>query len=206
MTQNVTDQTAGATPDGPDSAAERPAAPEGSVYLSDVLARIRQHATDNSWCGTAEAVTLQVLNDGLSFKPRRRENTGCADRSCPVCYPGGVTDTNTDAADERFTATDGTDPFVTKARLKMAIRKAVDLGYNWEEPMRLYRELVDIYQLDAVELPVTTHTVTFTVTDEQLRGRPADQSGVAFALESGTVAGFTVSSESAGQATATLMP
>ncbi|MBO3736649.1 hypothetical protein [Actinoplanes flavus] len=206
MTQNVTDQITSATPDDPSSAAERPTAPEGSVYLSDVLARIRQHATDNSWCGTAESVTLQVLNDGLSFKPRRRENTGCANRTCTVCYPGGVAETNIDAADERFTAADGTDPFVTKARLKMAIRKAVDLGYNEAEYRRLYRELIDIYQLDAVELPVTTHTVTFTVTDEQLHGRPADQSGIASALESGTVAGFTVSSESAEKATATLMP
>ncbi|MBG0568788.1 hypothetical protein [Actinoplanes aureus] len=207
MTENVTDQITCATPDDQDSAgAERPAAPAGSVYLSDVLARVRQHANDNNWCGTAESVTTQALNEGLSFKLLRRESQGCGDLSCRLCYPGGVAEANVDAADDRFTAVDGTDPFVTKARLKMAIRKAVDLGYNWDEPLRLYRELVDTYQLDAVPLPVLTYTVTFTVTDAQLHGRPADQSGVASALESGTVAGFTVSAESAEEATATLMP
>ncbi|WP_436528281.1 hypothetical protein [Actinoplanes sp. HUAS TT8] len=193
MTDNVTDEITSATADSQDPAAERPAAaPEGSVYLSDVLARIRQHAIDNSWCGTAESVTLQVLNEGLSFKRLARDSNG-------------VAETNADTADERFTAVDGTDPFVTKTRLKMAIRKAVELGYDWDEPMRLYRELVDTYQLDVVELPVITYTVTVTVTDEQLRGRRVDQYSVASALQYETVAGFTVEAETADQATATLL-
>ena len=42
MTDNVIAQITSTTPDDQDSAiAERPVAPEGSVYLSDVLARIR---------------------------------------------------------------------------------------------------------------------------------------------------------------------
>jgi hypothetical protein len=197
MTDNVTAQSTSATPDGPDSAVERPAAPEGSVYLSDVLARIRQHANDNHWCGTAESITMQVLNEGLSFKPVRRE--GCADLSCPTCYgDAGV-------ADERFTAADSTDPFVTKARLKTAIRKAINLGYDDEEYRRLYRELVDVYELDEVPLPVRTYTVTFTITEEQLRGRAADQTGMGYALRNATLADFAVSAASAEETTATLM-
>jgi hypothetical protein len=66
MTDNVIDQTTSATPADQTSAGDgRPAAPEGSVYLSDVLASIRRHANDNGWCSTAEDVTAQVLNDGL---------------------------------------------------------------------------------------------------------------------------------------------
>ena len=85
MTENITDQTTPATPADQTSAGdERPAAPEGSVYLSDVLARIRRHASDNGWCETAESVTKQTLYDGLSFKPVHSPN-GCATLSCPVC-------------------------------------------------------------------------------------------------------------------------
>ncbi|WIN00009.1 hypothetical protein ACTOB_003684 [Actinoplanes oblitus] len=199
MTENVTDQITSATPDDQDSAVGRPAAPEGSVYLSDVLARVRQHANDNSWCGTAESVTLQALNEGLSFKPVR---SGRCSQSCRICNG----DAAADVADERFTAADSTDPFITKARLKTAIRKAIDLGYDAEEYRSLYRELVDAYELDEVPLPVRTYTVTFTVTDEQLRGRAADQAGMAYVLRNATVAGFAVSVASAEEATATLMP
>ncbi|MFC7530198.1 hypothetical protein [Actinoplanes sp. GCM10030250] len=202
MTDNVTDQITSATPDDQDSAGTgRPAAPQGSVYLSDVLARIRQHATDNNWCGTAESITKQALNEGLSFKPLRRGSEGCGNLSCRICYD----DAAADVADERFTVADSTDPFVTKARLKTAIRKAIDLGYGDEEYCRLYRELVDAYQLDEVPLPVRTYTVAFTVTDEQLGGRPADQAGMAYVLNYSTVADFAVSTESAEETTATLM-
>ncbi|WP_125810689.1 hypothetical protein [Actinoplanes sp. ATCC 53533] len=207
MTENVIDQTIAAAPAGQDSAgAERPAAPEGSVYLSDVLALVRKHANDNGWCRTAESVTTQALNEGLSFKPLRRvPGQGCGDPSCRMCYGDRAATTDTDLADERFTAADGTDPFITKARLKTAIRKAIDLSYDWDGPLRLYHELIDTYQLDEVPLPVRTYTVTFTVTDEQLHGRAADQAGAAYALEYATVADFTVSVESTTEkATATL--
>jgi hypothetical protein len=208
MTENVIDQTTAAAPADQDSAeAERPAAPEGSVYLSDVLALVRKHANSNSWCSTAESVTMQTLNEGLSFKPLRRARSGgCGDLSCRMCYGDAAASANADLSDERFTVADATDPFITKARLKTAIRKAIDLSYDWEEPRRLYRELVDTYELDEVPLPVRTYTVTFTVTDEQLHGRAADQAGAAYALNYATVADFTVSVESLEEATATLKP
>ncbi|BEL12868.1 hypothetical protein Q0Z83_110590 [Actinoplanes sichuanensis] len=200
MTDNVIAQITSATADAQDSTgAERPAAPEGSVYLSDVLARIRQHAADNHWCSTAESITLQALNDGLSFKPLRRVNQGCSDPSCQTC------DAVADLADERFTPADSTDPFITKARLKTAIRKAINLGYDYDEYCALYREFVEAYDLDAVPLPVRTYTVTFTVTEEQLRGRAADEAGMAYVLRNARAADFAVSVESTEEATATLM-
>jgi len=205
MTESVIDQTTTAPADQDSAGAERPAAPEGSVYLSDVLALVRKHAISNGWCSTAESVTTQALNEGLSFKPVRREPCwGCGDSSCRTCYGDVAASANADLVDERFTAAEGTDPFITKARLKTAIRKAFDLDYDWDEPRRLYQELVDTYELDEVPLPVLTYTVTFTVTDEQLHGRPADEAGMAYALESGTAADFTVSVESTEEATATL--
>jgi hypothetical protein len=130
MTDSVTEQITSATPDNQDSTGTgRPDAPEGSIYLSDVLARIRQHANTNRWCYTAESVTLKALNEGLAFKPLRRvRGDACGDLSCTTCY----SDTGSDVAEERFTAADSTDPFLTKARLKTAIRKAIDLGYDDE--------------------------------------------------------------------------
>ena len=201
MTENVIDQTTPATPAEQPSAGDgRPAAPQGSVYLSDVLASIRRHASDNSWCSTAEDVTMRALNDGLSFKPvRPTSDGGCSDPSCEICRPQ-------DAVPERFTAATGVDPLITKTRLKKAIRKAYNLGYDWDEPRRLYRELVDTYELDEVPLPVTTYTVTFTVTDEQLKGQTADEDAIADALRAGVTAGFTVTTESTERATPTLRP
>ncbi|WP_157410736.1 hypothetical protein [Actinoplanes rectilineatus] len=199
MTENVIDQTTSATPAEQTSAGDgRPAAPEGSVYLSDVLASIRRHASNHGWCSTAENVTMQALNDGLSFKPvRSTSDDGCNDPSCELCSPP-------DAVDERFTPAEGVDPLVTKARLKKAIRKACELGYDWEEYRRLYRELIDTYALDQVLLPFTTYTVTLTVTDEQLNGQTADEDAVADALRAGATAGFTVTTESTERATRTL--
>ena len=206
MTENITDQTTPVTPAEQTSTIDqRPAAPQGSVYLSDVLARIRRHAADNGWCETAESVTTQALNDGLSFKPVHSPN-GCANLSCPVCYRKDATATNPEPAVERFTAAEGIDPFVTKTRLKNAIRQANDLGYDWDETHRLYRELIDTYQLDEVPLPVLKYTVTFTVTDEQLGERTADEDGMAYALSAGITAGFTITTESTEQATPTLQP
>ncbi|MFF5085357.1 hypothetical protein ACFY36_50660 [Actinoplanes sp. NPDC000266] len=199
MTDNATAQITDTAAGGQDYAdAERPAAPVGSVYLSDVLARVRRHALTNSWCGTAENATMQALNEELSFKPVRSQRCTCAS-----CGPADAAET---MADERFIPVEGTDPFVTKVRLKKAIRRAVDLCYDWDEPMSLYRELIDAYGLDEVSLPVITYTVTFTVTDEQLHGRSADRSGILYALQSGSDVGFAVSAESAEQATATLVP
>ena len=203
MTENAIDQKPATAPAVQDSAvAERPAAPEGSVYLSDVLARVREHAIFNGWCSTAEAVTVQTLNEGLSFKPLRSE--GCGDPSCRSCYGDVAASAGADLANERFTPAEGTDQFITKARLKAAIRKAVELGHDYEEHRRLYRELVDAYELDAVPLPVRAYTVTFTITDEQLRGRAADEAGAAYVLNYATVADFAVSVESTEEATATL--
>ena len=137
---------------------------------------------------------------------RLTSNDGCGDRSCQDCYREDAAATNPDLAVERFTAAEGIDPFVTKTRLKKAIREAYDLGYDWAEPRRLYRELVDTYELDEVPLPVLTYTVTFTVTDEQLGGQAADEEGMAYALRAGATAGFTVATESTEQATPTLRP
>lgn len=205
MTENVIDQTTAAAPADQDPAGvERPAAPEGSVYLSDVLARVREHAISNGWCSTAESVTTRTLNEGLSFKALRSER--CGDLSCRTCHDHRAASANADLADERFTAVDSTDPFITKARLKTAIRKAIDLGYDYDEYLRLYREFVDAYELDEVPLPVLTYTVTFTVTDEQLHGRAADQAGAAYVLNNATVENFAVSAESIEEATATLKP
>ncbi|GAA2470940.1 hypothetical protein [Winogradskya humida] len=199
MTENIIDQNTLATPAEQTSAGDgRPAAPQGSVYLSDVLARIRRHASDNNWCSTAENITRQALNDGLSFKPvRSTSNDGCNDPSCKLCSPP-------DAVSERFTAAEGVDPFVTKARLKKAIRKAYDLGFGYGEYRRLYQELIDTYELDEVPLPVTTYTVAFTVTDEQLHGQTADEDAVADALRAGITNGFTVTTETTEQALPTL--
>jgi hypothetical protein len=206
MTENVIDQTTSATPTEQPSAGDgRPATPEGSVYLSDVLARIRRHAGDNSWCSEAEDVTTRALNDGLSFKPFRSSSSGCGSPSCSICYREGAA-TNPDLAVERFTAAEGVDPFVTKARLKKAIRKACGLGYDGAEYRRLYRELIDAYDLDEVPLPVSKYTVTFTVTDEHLNGQAADEDGMAYALRAGVTAGFTVTTESTERATRTLRP
>ena len=201
MHENVIDQTTSATPtDQPSAIDERPPAPEGSVYLSDVLASIRRYASDHGWCSTAENVTMQVLNEGLSFKPvSSTSDNGCIDPSCEICRPQ-------DAAPERFTAAEGVDPFVTKARLKKAIRKAYDLGYDWDKPRRLYRELVDTYELDEVSLPLVEYTVTFTVTDDQLKGQTADEDAIADALSARVTAGFTVTAESTERATPTLRP
>ena len=143
------------------------------------------------------------MNDGLSFKPVRSTN-GCANPSCPSCYRQDPATTDAELAVERFTAAEGVDPFVTKANLKKAIRQANDLGYDWDEARRLYRELIDTYQLDEVPLPVLRYTVTFTVTDEQLGERTADEDGMAYALSAGATAGFTVTTESTEQATPTL--
>ena len=207
MTENVIDQTTSATPADQTSAnSDRPAAPEDSVYLSDVLARIRRHASDNSWCSDAEDVTLRALNDGLSFKAARSSSSGCGSPSCSICYRQGAAATNPDLVVERFTAAEGVDPFVTKARLKNAIRKACDLGYDRAEYRPLYRELIDAYDLDEVPLPVSKHTVTFTVTDEHLNGQTVDEDGMAYALRAGVTAGFTVATESTEQATPTLRP
>ncbi|MFI7598240.1 hypothetical protein [Actinoplanes sp. NPDC049681] len=201
MTENVIDQTVAATPAEQTPAGQgRPAAPEGSVYLSDVLASIRRHARDNGWCSTAENITKQALNDGLSLKPvRSTSDGGCGDPSCELCSPQ-------DAVAERFTAAEGVDPFVTKARLKRAIKKACELGYDWDEYRRLYRELIDTYALDEVPLPVTTYTVTFTVTDEQLKDQTADEAGMAYALRAGITTGFTVATDTTELATPTLRP
>ncbi|UQU67383.1 hypothetical protein COUCH_14415 [Couchioplanes caeruleus] len=200
MTENVIDQTTSATPAEQTSAGDgRPAAPEGSLYLVDVLARIRRHASDNSWCSEAEDVTLRALNESLSFKPFRASDGGCHDPSCERCHPR-------DAVAERFTAAEGVDPFVTKARLKKAIRKACELGYDGGQYRRLYRELIDTYQLDDVPLPVTTYTVTFTVTNEQMNDQTADEDGMAYALRAGITTGFTVTTEKNELATPTLRP
>ena len=201
MTENVIDQTTSATPAEQTSAGGgRPAAPEGSVYLSDVLASIRRHAGDHGWCSTAENITMQALNDGLSFKPvRSTSDDGCSDPSCDLCSPQ-------DAVPARFTASEGVDAFVTKARLKKAIKKACELGYDWDEYRRLYRELIDAYDLDDVPLPVLKHTVTFTVTDEHLNGQTADEDGMAYALRAGVTADFIVTTESTERATPTLRP
>ncbi|MEV4708193.1 hypothetical protein [Actinoplanes sp. NPDC049316] len=183
MTENAVDPTMSATPAGPSTdTGERPAAPQGSVYLSDILARIRKHANDNNWCAEAEYVTTKALNDGLSFQPVR------------------------DLVVERFTPTEGTDPFVTKVRLKNAIRKAVDLCYDGEEHFALYRELVETYQLDEVPLAVLKYTVTFTVTDEHLAGQAVNEDGMAWALRYGITTGFTVTTEATELATPTLRP
>lgn len=199
MTEHVTDQTTSATPAEQTSAGDgRPTAPEGSVYLSDVLAIVRRHASDNRWCTDAENITKQALNDGLAFKPvRSNSDDGCSDPSGQLCRPQ-------DAAPERFTAAEGIDPFVTKARLKKAIRKAYDLGHDGGDPYQLYRELIDTYDLDEVPLPVTTYTVTFTVTDEHLHGQVPDENSMAGALDAGATAGFTVASESTEQTAPTL--
>ncbi|MFG1995232.1 hypothetical protein ACGFJ7_35185 [Actinoplanes sp. NPDC048988] len=201
MTENVIDQTTATTPAEQAPAGEaRPAAPEGSVYLSDVLASIRRHASANGWCSTAENITKQALNDGLSFKPvRDTSDGGCSDPSCDIC-------SGQDAVAERFTPAEGVDPLVTKARLKKAIRKACELGYDWDEYRRLYRELIDTYALDQVSLPVTTYTVTFTVTDEQLNGQNADEAGMAYVLRAGIATGFTVATDTTELATPTLRP
>ncbi len=201
MTENVTDQSTPATAAEQTSDGDgRPAAPQGSVYLSDVLASIRRHASDNGWCSTAEDVTMRAVNDGLSFKPvRPTSDSGCGDPSCGICHPK-------DAVPERFTAAEGINPLITKTRLKKAIREAYDLGYDWDEPRRLYRDLIDTYELDEVPLPVTTYTVTFTVTDEQLSGQTADEDAMADALRAGVTAGFTVTTESTVRATPTLRP
>ncbi|GIM77581.1 hypothetical protein [Actinoplanes auranticolor] len=199
MTEHVVDQTTPATPtEQPSTGNGRPAAPQGSVYLSDILASIRRHADDNSWCSTAEDVTMRALNDGLSFKPvRPTSDDGCSNPSCEICHPQ-------DAVPERFTAASSVDPLITKVRLKKAIKKAYNLGYDWDEPRRLYRDLVDTYDLDEVPLPVTTYTVTFTVTDEQLKGQTADEDAMADALSAGVTAGFTVTTESTELAAPTL--
>ncbi|MFI5496606.1 hypothetical protein [Actinoplanes sp. NPDC051859] len=193
MTENLVDQTISA--DQTATTTERPAVPEGSVYLADVLAAVRKHARDNSWCDDAEYVTKEALNEGLTFKPA---GNACGDRFCNACYG------NDAVAVERFTPVEETDPFVTKARLKAAIKKAIYLGYDGSGPHRLYRELVDIYDLDEVVLPVLTYSVTFTVTEAGLRGRTVDESGVAYALLGGDTTGFTVVTESTEQATPTL--
>jgi hypothetical protein len=203
MTENLIDQTTSAAPADQTSDEGRPTAPEGSVYLSDVLARIREHASDNGWCSTAEDVTMQALNEGLAFKA---VDNRCGNLSCPLCYNEDAATASPDLAAERFTAADGIDPFVTKARLKKAIRKANDLGYGGAEPRELYRELIDTYELDEVPLPVLTYTVTFTVTDEQLRGQAADEDGMAYALQTGATSGFTVTTESTEETTPTLKP
>lgn len=199
MTENVIDQTAATTPAEQTPAGEaRPAAPQGSVYLSDVLASIRRHASANDWCPTAESITKQVLKEGLSFKPvRDMSDGGC---SCPSC------DLGEDAVADRFTPAEGVDPLVTKARLKKAIRKACELGYDWGECRRLYRELIDTYALDQVPLPDTTYTVTFTVTDEQLNGQTADEAGMAYVLRAGIATGFTVATDTTERVTPTLRP
>jgi hypothetical protein len=206
MTENVIDQTTSTTPADQTSASDgQLAAPQGSVYLSDVLASIRRHASDNGWCSTAEDVTIRALNDGLSFKPvRSTSDDGCGNPSCELCDREDAAATNPDQAAERFTAAEGVDPFVTKARLKKAIREAYELGYDWHEPRRLYRELVDTYELDEVSLPVLKYTVTFTVTDEQLCGEAADEDGMAFALRARVTADFTVATDTTELATPTL--
>ena len=201
MTESVIDQTTSAAPAEQTSAGDgRPTAPEGSVYLADVLASIRRHASDHGWCSTAENITMQALNDGLSFKPvRDTSDDGCSNPSCELCRPQ-------DAVSERFTAAEGVDPFVSKARLKKAIRKACELGYDWDEYRRLYRELIDTYQLDDVPLSVTTYTVTFTVTNEQMNDQTADEDGMAYALRAGITTGFTVKTDTNELATPTLRP
>ncbi|GLZ00813.1 hypothetical protein [Actinoplanes sp. NBRC 103695] len=205
MTENVVDQTTPATAaDQPSATDERPAAPQGSVYLSDVLASIRRHVSANGWCSTAEDVTLQALNDGLAFEEASSE-PGCGP-SCKLCYPEATTPADSGPVVERFTAAEGTDPFITKARLKKAIRKAYDLGYDWDQCHTLYRELIDTYELDEVPLPVTTYTVAFTVTDEHLDGQAPDEDGMAHALRAGVTADFTVAAESTEMATPTLRP
>jgi hypothetical protein len=208
MTDHVIDQTTPATPAEQTSAGDgRPPAPQGSVYLADVLTSIRRHASDNSWCSDAEDVTMRALNDGLSFKvARSASGNRCGNPSCGICYRPGAAATNPVLMVERFTAAEGVDPFVTKARLKNAIRKAYDLGYDGAEYRRLYRELIDTYDLDEVQLPVSKYRVTFTVTDEHMNGQTADEDGMAYALRAGVTAGFTVTTEATERATPTLRP
>lgn len=129
--------------------------PEGQVRLTDVLDTVRRIETRYGWCDEAEQEIERVLNIRLTRR-------SCC-QSCDYAWRRRGIQTS----DVRFTPVDETPEFISVAALDGATRNVTTRIDGVPE---LIRELRRKFPDNAAPAVNRQYTVTFTVTDTQLRG------------------------------------
>lgn len=128
--------------------------PEGKVRLTDVLDTVRRIETRYGWCDEAEQEIERVLNIRL----KRRS-------CCSMCNTS-YRNRGIQFSDVRFTPADETPEFISVAALDGATRNVTT---RIDGVPGLIRELRRRFIPDAAPAVNRQYTVTFTVTDNQLR-------------------------------------